>query len=408
MTDPIFLDHHATTPCDPRVVEAMLPYFSRIFANAASPHGPGRQALEAVERARAAIARTIGADPSEIVLTSGATEADNLALIGAVDAAQARLFGGRGSSSEGEGLRGHIITQVTEHKAVLDTCAHLERRGLDVTYLPVDGDGRVDPEAVRGALRSDTLLVSIMAANNEIGTLQPLAQIGRITREAGVLFHSDAAQALAFEALDVDALQLDLMSLSAHKAYGPKGVGALYVRRKRPRVRLETQMHGGGHEKGRRSGTLDVPSIVGFGVACELVLERREADSERLAALRDGLLERLRAAFPDLHVNGSMERRLPNNLNVSLPDLDARVLLDHLPGLAISSGSACTSASQDGSYVLAALPGGREWADGSLRFGLGRSTTEGELDLAALRLRQAVDTVRRLPARPADVCEVAC
>ena len=415
----IYLDHHATTPCAPQVVDAMLPYFTDTFANAASAHGPGAQALEAVERARASIARLVSCESSEIVFTSGATEADNLALIGAVEAAQKRLFGadaaqtGIGTLRGSGSLRGHLITQVTEHKAVLDTCIALEKRGLDVTYLPVDHGGRVDPEAVREALRPDTLLVSIMWANNEIGTIQPIAEIGGIIREhrsggSSTLFHTDAAQALTFLDCDVDGHNVDLMSLSGHKAYGPKGVGALYVRRKRPRVRLEAQMHGGGHEKGRRSGTLDVPSIVGFGVACDLVAEHRESDTERLASLRDHLLNTLKSEFPELHVNGSLEHRLPNNLNLSLPDVYAQDVLEHLPTVALSSGSACTSASQDGSYVLAALPGSRELADQSLRFGLGRSTTAEQLDEAVAALRKAVEVARSLPARAEDVCEVAC
>ena len=385
----VYLDHHATTPCDPKVVDAMLPFFSTAFGNAASGHAFGRVGADHVEKARASVASVVGCEPSEIVFTSGATEADNLALLGTMEA-----YADRGR---------HLITQVTEHKAVLDSCAALERRGVEVTYLPVEPDGRVNPEVLAHALRDDTVLVSVMWANNETGTLQPMAELAEVCRRHGVLLHTDAAQALAY--CDLRTVEVDLLSLSAHKAYGPKGVGALYVRRRRPRVRLTAQMHGGGHERGRRSGTLDVPGIVGFGIACELVAERREHDAEHAARLRAKLLHMLSTTFPDLHINGSMEHRLPNNLNISLPGVDAADLLDELDDIAISSGSACSSASQDGSYVLAALPDSKPLADSSLRFGLGRSTTEADLEHAVRSLSQAVDRLSQRPPKPA-VCEV--
>ena len=381
----VYLDHHATTPCDARVVDAMLPFFSSAFGNASSHHGWGRAAADHVEKARAAVATLVGCEAAEIVFTSGATEADNLALLGVMEHATRR---GR-----------HLITQQTEHKAVLDTCAELERRGFEVTYLSVDADGRVDPEQLADSIRNDTALVSIMWANNEIGVVQPVAEISKICRARGVLFHTDAAQALTYLDCGVETHGIDLMSISGHKIYGPKGVGALYVRKRRPRARLHPQMHGGGHERGRRSGTLDVPSIVGLGVACDLIGERRETDSAHALQLRGRLHEGLAAAFPDLRVNGSLSHRLPNNLNVSLPGIDSRDLIDQLDDVAISSGSACTSASQDGSYVLAALPGAKDLADNSLRFGIGRSTTEDDIDLAVSRVQAAAQIAAQMPAR---------
>ncbi len=381
----VYLDHHATTPCDPRVVNAMLPFFTSAFGNASSSHAWGRAASDHVEKARAAVAKLLGCEPSEIVFTSGATEADNLALLGVMEHASRR---GR-----------HVITQQTEHKAVLDTCAELERRGFEVTYLTVDADGRVKSDQLADAIRHDTALVSIMWANNEIGVVQPIPEISDICRAEGVLLHTDAAQALTYLDCDVQAAGVDLMSISGHKIYGPKGIGALYVRKTRPRARLQAQMHGGGHERGRRSGTLDVPSIVGLGVACDLIAERRENDSARALELRRRLQQRLATAFPDLRVNGCLTHRLPNNLNVSLPGIDSRDLIEQLEDVAISSGSACSSAGQDGSYVLAALPGAKDLADNSLRFGIGRSTTEADIDLAVSRIQAAARIAARMPAR---------
>ena len=384
----VYLDHHATTPCDPRVVDAMLPFFSSVFGNASSSHAWGRAAADHVAKARESVAALVGCEPSEIVFASGATEADNLALLGTMENPARR---GR-----------HLITQQTEHKAVLDTCAELERRGFEITYLPVANGGRLDPQQLEETLRDDTALVSVMWANNEIGTVQPIPEIAEICRSRGVLLHTDAAQAMTYLDCNVQAAGVDLMSISGHKMYGPKGIGALYVRRRRPRVRLSAQMHGGGHERGRRSGTLDVPSIVGLGVACELVRERRETDSEHALKLRRRLLDGLSTAFPDLRINGSMTHRLPNNLNVSLPGVDSLDLLDQLHDVAISSGSACSSATQDGSYVLAALPDAKAWAENSLRFGLGRSTTEAEIDRAVVAVRRAAERAAQMPSRSVE------
>ncbi|MEO1367533.1 MAG: cysteine desulfurase family protein, partial [Acidobacteriota bacterium] len=394
----IYLDHHATTPCDPRVLDAMLPCFAEDFGNPSSrQHAWGRRAAERVERARAQVADLLGAESSEIVFTSGATESNNLALFGAVDA----LSGAAGRGQP------HVVTQVTEHKAVLDACAVLEDRGVDVTYLPVDAGGRLDPVAVADALRESTVLVSVMLANNEIGTIQPVAEIADICRRRGVWLHTDAAQALALLDCRIESLGADLVSLSGHKAYGPKGVGALYVRRRRPRVRLVPRQVGGGHERGRRSGTLDVPSIVGFGRACELIRDERDGDARRLAGLRDRLLDGLRRAFPDLVVNGTSEHRLPNNLNISLPGTVAADLLDELRDVALSSGSACTSTAGASSHVLAALGDrGRDLAESALRFGLGRTTREEHLDAALDELRRAFDAVRARGPRAEAVCGV--
>ena len=392
---PIYLDAHATTPTDPRVLESMLPCFREDFGNPASTqHAWGRRAADRVERARAQVAALLDCEPSEIVFTSGATESDNLAILGVAEwTLKHGLAKRRGAC--------HVITAVTEHKAVLDACAVLEERGIEVTYLDVDADGRVDPAAVESALvesapGDDTALVSLMAANNEIGVLHPLPEISAICRARGVLLHVDAAQALATEDCRVSRLGADLLSVSGHKIYGPKGVGALYVRRRRPRVRLEPQMHGGGHERGRRSGTLDVPSIVGLGTACELAAERCGDDRLRLAALRDRLLAGLRREFPDLVVHGSLDpdSRLPHNLNVALPGVDAAALMDEARGVAFASGSACTSnsfgSSADGSYVVMALVRARggsveeaeDAASRALRLGLLRTTTEHEIDRA--------------------------
>ncbi|HYB13441.1 MAG TPA: aminotransferase class V-fold PLP-dependent enzyme, partial [Myxococcota bacterium] len=377
-----YLDHHATTPADARVVAAMLPYFSDDFGNPASrTHIFGWRAEAAVEAARETLARCIGArNPSEIIFTSGATESDNLALKGLARAARER--------------RDHVVTVSTEHRAILDPCRALEGEGFSVTVLPVGSDGRVDPDDVARAIGPRTAVVSVMAANNEIGTLQPLAEIGRICRERGVAFHSDGAQAVGKIAFDIEAAQLDLMSFCAHKIYGPKGVGALYVRARRPRVRLEPLQHGGGHERGLRSGTLPVPLIVGFAKAAELAALEREEEASRLTGLRERLWQRLQSGLEDLRRNGSPERGLPGNLNVCFAGVDAAHLMVALPELALSSGSACTSATPEPSHVLAALGLAPELVRSALRFGLGRGTTQEEIDFAAERVIQEVERLR--------------
>ncbi|HKE11468.1 MAG TPA: aminotransferase class V-fold PLP-dependent enzyme [Myxococcota bacterium] len=382
MKFPVYLDHHATTPTDPRVVGAMLPYFAEDFGNAAShTHVFGWRAEAAVEAARETLARSIGArSGSEILFTSGATESNNLALKGLVRAERGR--------------RDEVITVATEHRAVLDACRALEDEGVSVRVLPVDADGRVDPDDVARAIGPRTAVVSVMAANNEIGTLQPVAEIGRICRERGVPFHSDAAQAVGKIALDVEDAQLDLLSFCAHKIYGPKGIGALYLRTRRPRLKIEPLFHGGGHERGLRSGTLPVPLVVGFAKAVELAAADREGEARRLAALRDGLWLRLRDALEGLHRNGSAEHCLPGNLNVSFPGVDAAGLMVALPELALSSGSACTSATPEPSHVLAALGLRPELVTSALRFGLGRGTTEEEIAFAADRVIQEVQRLR--------------
>lgn len=416
---PIYLDHHATTPCDPRVVEAMLPSLHGVFGNPASrQHGFGRQAAEQVERARGQVADLIGCAPSEIVFTSGATEADNLAIKGVAEAQAQRPAAPSsppsslgGASAERLNATGHIITAATEHKAVLDACAHLERHGLAVTYLGVDADGRVDPAQVDEAIRADTILVSLMLANNEIGVLHPIPAIAAVCKARSVLLHTDAAQALAYVDCDVTRLGVDLMSLSAHKAYGPKGIGALYLRRRRPRVRITAQIDGGGHERGRRSGSLNVPGIVGFGHACQIVAKERRPEAERLGHLRNRLLENLERAFPALRVNGGLDHRLPNNLNVSIPGVSAESLLASLDDVAISSGAACSAASADGSYVIKALPGaGVEAAESSLRIGLGRFTSEADMARATTSLIAAIRHQRQHPVPAAtNACDpTAC
>jgi cysteine desulfurase len=379
MRIPIYMDHHSTTPVDPRVLEAMLPYFTEHFGNAASKsHAFGWRAEEAVEAAREEVARLIGATPREIVWTSGATESDNLAAKGV-----ARFHAARGR---------HLVTTAIEHKAVLDPMAALTREGFEVTVLPVSGEGLVDPEAVRAALRPDTILVSVMHANNEVGTIQPIEAIGRITRERGILFHTDAVQSLGRIPFDVESANADLVSLSAHKMYGPKGVGALYVRR-RPRARLVAQIDGGGHERGHRSGTLNVPGIVGFGKAAALAREEMAAEAPRLLALRERLRKAILAGMDRVTVNGSLERRLPGNLNVSFAHVEGEALLIAMKDVAVSSGSACTSASLEPSYVLRAMGVPDELAHASIRFGLGRFNTEEEVDHAA---RLVVEKARRL------------
>jgi cysteine desulfurase len=380
VTKPIYLDNHATTPVDPRVLEAMLPYFTERFGNAASRHHSfGWTAEKAVEEARKKIAALIGAEPKEIIFTSGATESNNLAIKGAAEA-----YASRGD---------HIVTVATEHKAVLDTAKRLEKSGWHVTYLPVNGDGMVDPDQLRAAITDRTVLVSVMYANNEIGVIQPIAAIARICRERGVLFHSDAVQAAGKVPVDVNADGIDLMSITAHKIYGPKGVGALYVRRKNLRVALAAQMDGGGHERGMRSGTLNVPGIVGFGEACAIARQEMEAEGERLRGLRDDLREKLEAELDGVTVNGSMEQRLPNNLNLSFAGVDSESLLMGLHDVALSSGSACTSATIEPSHVLRALGIGEERAHSAIRFGLGRFNTAEEIGYVAGRI---VEVARRL------------
>ncbi len=377
----IYLDNHATTPVDRRVLDAMLPYFNEQFGNAASrSHSFGWDANNAVETARSAIARIIGAGSAqEIIFTSGATESNNLALKGA-----AEYYSARGK---------HIITCAVEHKSVLDTAKRLTTQGYDVTVLGVDALGRVDPEAIREALTDSTVLVSIMLANNEVGTVEPVAEIGSIVHERGALFHVDAVQGLGKLDSDVERMNVDLASLSAHKVYGPKGCGALYMRRKRPRVRVTPQIDGGGHERGMRSGTLNVPAIVGFGRACELLMSEGVEECCRIAKLRDQLQARLIAALPRVSVNGDQNHRLPGNLNMSFHHVEGEGLMLALKDIALSSGSACTSATLEPSYVLAAMGVEPGIAHSSIRFGLGRFNTEAELDYVAERV---ITEVRRL------------
>jgi cysteine desulfurase len=380
---PIYMDNHATTPVDPRVLEAMLPYFSERFGNAASRnHSFGWQAEEAVEIARKQVAELIGATAKEIVFTSGATESDNLAIKGA-----ARMYREKGN---------HLITVVTEHKAVIDTCKHLEKEGFDVTYLPVGRDGLIDLDQLGAAITGRTILISIMAANNEVGVLQPIAEIGRIARERGVLFHTDAVQAAGKVPFDVNRSTVDMASLTAHKMYGPKGVGALFVRRRNPRVLLTPIIDGGGHERGMRSGTLNVPGIVGFGKAAAICREGLTTESARLTALRNRLNDGLHRNLNDIYVNGSMEHRLPGNLNVSFAYVEGESLLMGITDIAVSSGSACTSATLEPSYVLKALGTGDELAHSSIRFGLGRFNTEEEVDFVVEKLSAVVKRLREM------------
>lgn len=383
MKTPIYMDNHATTPLDPRVLEAMLPYFREKFGNAASRnHSFGWEAEQAVERARKQIAELIGATPKEIVFTSGATESDNLAIKGV-----AEMYAEKGE---------HVITVATEHKAVLDACKHLARRGVQTTFLRVERDGLVNLDELQAAITPRTILISVMYANNEIGVIQPIQAIGKIARERGVLFHTDATQAAGKVPVNVDADSIDLMSLSAHKMYGPKGVGALYVRRKNPRVQVAAQMDGGGHERGMRSGTLNTPGIVGLGEACAIAQREMAEESARLAALRDRLKDRLFAELDEIYVNGSMEHRLPNNLNVSFAYVEGESLLMGVNDIAVSSGSACTSATLEPSYVLRALGVGEDLAHTSIRFGLGRFNTEEEVDYVAGRVIEVVKKLREL------------
>ena len=383
MKTPIYMDNHATTPVDPRVLEAMLPYFREKFGNAASRSHPfGWEAEQAVEKARKQIADLIGATPKEIVFTSGATESDNLAIKGV-----AEMYAEKGN---------HIITVATEHKAVLDTCKRLAKHGASVTFLPVLADGLIDLDTLRTAITEKTILVSVMHANNEIGVLQPIREIGRIARERSVLFHTDATQSVGKVPVNVNDDNIDLMSLSAHKIYGPKGIGALYVRRKNPRVQLTAQMDGGGHERGMRSGTLNVAGIVGMGEACAICQAEMAEESARLAALRDRLKDRLYAELDEIYINGSMESRLPNNLNVSFAYVEGESLLMGIHDVAVSSGSACTSATLEPSYVLRALGVAEDLAHTSIRFGLGRFNTQEEVDYVARRVIEVVKKLREL------------
>jgi len=377
---PVYMDNHATTQVDPRVLGAMLPYFTEKFGNAASRnHEFGWKAEEAVETARGQIARLIHASPREIIFTSGATESINLALKGG---AAARRNGGD-----------HIITQATEHKAVLDVSKHLEKSGFQVTYLPVNKDGLIDPERLRRAITAKTILISIMHANNEIGVIQPIEEIGKIAKEGKVLFHVDAAQSVGKILVDVEKLGIDLLSISGHKIYAPKGVGALYVRRKDPRVELVALIEGGGHERGMRSGTLNVPGIVALGKASEICQKEMAEEGQRLGWLRDKLKEAITSRLDDSFVNGTMVHRLPNNLNLSFAGVEGDALLMGISDVAVSSGSACTSATLEPSHVLRALGVSEDLAHSSIRFGLGRFNSEEEVDYIADRV---VETVKRL------------
>lgn len=380
---PIYLDNHSTTRVDPQVVEAMMPYFGEKFGNAHSRHHSfGRVADEAVQTARAEVAGLIGADPREILFTSGATESNNLAIRGVAD-----MYRSRGD---------HIVTVATEHHAVLDPCLRLGREGFRVTVLGVDAFGRITPDQVREALTERTILVSVMAANNEIGTLGPMAEIGRLCKERGVLFHTDAVQAVGKIPFDVDTFGVDLASLSAHKMYGPKGVGALYLRRRDPRVRLSPLFDGGGHEQGLRSGTLNVPGIVGFGKACALCRAADGAEAARILILRERLCKSLESSLSEIRLNGHPKERLPGNLNMSFAHVDGEALMMAMRDIAVSSGSACTSASVEPSYVLRAIGLSDDLARSSLRFGIGRFNTAEEIDFAAEAVVHAVKRLRAL------------
>jgi cysteine desulfurase len=377
---PIYMDNHATTAVDPRVFEAMRPYFTEVFGNAASRnHSFGWQAEEAVETARKQVADLIGATAKEIVFTSGATESNNLAIKGV-----AEMYAEKGN---------HIITAATEHKAILDTCKHLEKQGLRVTYLPVGQDGLIDLDMLREAITDKTILITIMYANNEIGVIQPVVEIAKIAKEKGVLFHTDGVQAIGKIPVNVTRDGIHLMSMSGHKIYGPKGVGALYVRRKAPRVQLTAQMDGGGHERGMRSGTLNVTGIVGLGAACAFSQQDMPEESARLRGLRDKLMNKLMTELDAVYINGSLDHRLPHNLNISFAYVEGESLLMGINDVAVSSGSACTSATLEPSYVLKALGAGDDLAHSSIRFGLGRFNTEEEVDYVGDKV---VDVVRKL------------
>ena len=389
---PIYLDYHATTPMDERVLQAMLPYFSDTFGNAASRnHVFGWQAEEIVGEARDRIASIIGASGRDIVFTSGATESDNLALQGV-----AEFYKGKGN---------HLITVPTEHKAILDTCHYLEQKGFEVTYLNVDKYGEIDLQQLQDEIKDSTILVSIMAANNEIGTIQPLEEIGAITRSKGVLFHCDATQGIGKIPIDVEKMNIDLLSMTAHKIYGPKGIGALFARRKRPRVRLSPIMHGGGHERGMRSGTLNVSGIVGFAKAIEICQAEMNSEGERLVSLRERLYKNLTDKLDYVFLNGHPTRRLPGNLNLSFAYVEGESLIMGISDIAVSSGSACTSASLEPSYVLRALGVGDELAHSSIRFGLGRFTSVEEIDYTAEKVIATVSRLREMSPLYEMVCE---
>ena len=380
---PIYMDNHSTTQCDPRVVDAMLPYFTEKFGNSASRnHSFGWEGEEGVAYARKQIAKLINADAKEIVFTSGATESDNLALKGVVE-----MYKEKGD---------HIITSSTEHRAILDAAKSLEKRDMNVTYLPVDKFGMVNPEDVRGAITDKTILISVMLANNEIGTINPIKEIGKIAKEKGVLFHCDATQGVGKIPVDVQDMGIDLMSFTSHKIYGPKGVGALYVRRKAPRVRLVPMIDGGGHERGMRSGTLPVPSIVGFGKAVELCAQEMAEESIRTKTLRDRLHEGITGALEEVYLNGHPTERLPGNLNISFAYVEGEALLMGVKEIALSSGSACTSATLEPSYVLRALGVGSDLAHSSIRFGVGRFTTAEEVEYTIDRMIKAVNHLREM------------
>lgn len=377
---PVYMDYQATTPTDPRVLEVMLPWFTEQFGNPHSRnHSVGWQAEEAVEKARRQVASVIGADPREIVFTSGATEANNLAL--------------KGAAYYHRSQKDHIVTCVTEHKSIVETVAQLEREGFRATVVPVGNNGRVYPQAVAAAITEQTLMVSVMAANHEIGVLQPIAEIGRMCRERDVIFHTDAAQAFGKIPMDVGSMALDLVSISAHKVYGPMGIGALYVRR-RPRVRIAPLLSGGGQERGMRSGTLPTPLCVGFGVAAEIAAGEMDADAARLRRLRDRFLSAVKARVPDVRVNGDMEHRLPGNLNLRFVGVEGEGLMARLSDIALSSGSACTSAALEPSYVLHAIGVEDELAHNSIRFGFGRFTTDAEVDFAVRRIAEEISNLR--------------
>ena len=381
---PIYLDNNATTPVDPRVLEAMLPFFTKSFGNAASKsHSFGWEAEAAVDSAREQVAKLVGASsPGEIVLTSGATESDNLAIKGVAEAYR----------HKGD----HLVTCMTEHKAVLDSCKVLEKQGFRVTYLPVSSSGFVEEKRLRDALTDKTILISIMAANNEIGTIQPVKEIGRLAKEKGILFHCDATQAVGKIPINVEDMGIDLLSLTAHKMYGPKGVGALYVRSSKPRVKVTPLIDGGGHERGMRSGTLNVPGIVGLGKACELSRLEMGAEGERLTALRERLKRALLDQLEDIHVNGDMVKRVPGNLNMSFAYIEGESLMMGLKEIAVSTGSACTSASLEPSYVLKAIGLEDSMAHASIRFGIGRFNTQDEIDYAAKRVVEEVSRLRNI------------
>lgn len=383
MKKPIYMDYQATTPVDPRVVEAMNPYWTDIPGNAASrSHSYGWDAEEAVENARAQIASLIGADAKEIIFTSGATESNNTAIKGL-----ARFM----KSDE----KNHIITVATEHKCVLDTCRYLEQEGFKVTFLPVQPNGLIDLNVLKDAITDKTIMVSVMHANNEIGVIQDISSIGALCKEKGVRFHTDCAQSFGKLPIDVNEMNIDMLSISGHKIYGPKGVGALYVRRK-PRVRIQPLIHGGGHERGMRSGTLAVPLIVGLGKAAEIAADEMEAEAERLTKLRNKMLNEIQARVPDVYLNGDEQHRLPGNLNISFAYVEGESLLMAITDLAVSSGSACTSASLEPSYVLRALGKSDELAHSSIRFGLGRFTTEEEVDTAIELVCSKVEKLREM------------